>query len=124
MISILRIFLFQAVQKMLGHETLSKHTDLSLQLLSKGIQVQIFKTFWIFQDLLQSSGWVGVFGRFIVLEGVHCHLASPLISLRVDTRSIQNLDVGVRTVRNVKTALITTLSDNARFSTIGNMRMV
>lgn len=77
------------------------HTDLSLKLFSKGIQVQIFQTLWIFQDLLQSSGRVGIFCRLIILEGVHSHLASPLVCLRVDTRSIQNLDVGVRTVCKV-----------------------
>ncbi|TNN48307.1 hypothetical protein EYF80_041517 [Liparis tanakae] len=60
--------------------------------LGKGIQVQIFETFWILQDLLQSSGWVGVFCRLIVLQSVHSHLASPLVRLRVDARSIQNLN--------------------------------
>lgn len=77
------------------------HTDLSLKLFSKGIQVKIFETLWIFQDLLQSSSWVGIFCRLIILEGVHSHLASPLVSLRVDTRAVQNLDVGVRTVWKV-----------------------
>lgn len=80
------------------HFSSQRHTDLSLKLFSKGIQVQIFETFWIFQDLLQSSGWVGVFCRLIILEGVNSHLASPLVSLRVDTRPIQNLNVGVGTV--------------------------
>lgn len=71
------------------------HTDLSLQLFSKGVQVEIFQALWILQDLLQRSGRVGVLCRLIVLQGVHGHLASPLVRLGVDTGSVQNLDVGI-----------------------------
>ena len=52
--------------------------------------------FGSFKDLFDGARRIGVF--IVVLEGIYSHLSSPLVSLRVDTRSIQNFDVRLGTV--------------------------